>query len=107
MQLFQSARTLYTQKLRPILFNPNGIGEEQAAGHQQFQLDKLIKTVLLCALVPEVPALHNLTAAKLHALNFGSITSPIPGPHSACHKGKGTHLGTTARPALVRLCHVP
>ncbi|MFF3869036.1 phage resistance protein [Micromonospora sp. NPDC001898] len=79
-QLFQSARVLYTQKLRPILLNLNGIGEEQAAGHQQFQLDdKLIKTVLLGALVPEVPALHNLTAAKLHALNFGSITSPIPG----------------------------
>ncbi|MET7970519.1 phage resistance protein [Micromonospora sp. NPDC005305] len=79
-QLFQSARSLYTQKLRPILLNLNGITEEQAAGHQQFQLDdKLIKTVLLGALVPEVPALHNLTAAKLHALNFGSITSPIPG----------------------------
>ncbi|MFG1952683.1 phage resistance protein [Micromonospora sp. NPDC048830] len=79
-QLFQAARTLYSQKLRPILLNLNGITEEQAAGHQQFQLDdKLIKTVLLGALVPEVPALHNLTAAKLHALNFGSITSPIPG----------------------------
>ncbi|SIR90472.1 phage resistance protein [Micromonospora avicenniae] len=79
-QLFQSARSLYTQKLRPILLKINEIGEEQAAGHQQFQLDdKLIKTVLLGALVPDVPALHNLTAAKLHALNFGSITSPIPG----------------------------
>ncbi|MEU7843371.1 phage resistance protein [Micromonospora sp. NPDC049114] len=79
-QLFQAARTLYTQKLRPILLNLNGITEEQAADHQQFQLDdKLVKTVLLGALVPEVPALHNLTAAKLHALNFGSITSPIPG----------------------------
>ncbi|TNH30194.1 phage resistance protein [Micromonospora orduensis] len=79
-QLFQAARTLYTQKLRPILLNLNGITEDQAAGHQQFQLDdKLVKTVLLGALVPEVPALHNLTAAKLHALNFGSITSPIPG----------------------------
>ncbi|MEV0003061.1 phage resistance protein [Micromonospora sp. NPDC050980] len=79
-QLFQSARTLYTQKLRPILLKLNDIGEDAAAGHQQFQLDdKLIKTVLLGALVPDVPALHNLTAGKLHALNFGSITSPIPG----------------------------
>ncbi|MEV0216789.1 phage resistance protein [Micromonospora sp. NPDC050695] len=79
-QLFQAARTLYVQKLRPILLNLNSIGEEQAATHQQFQLDdKLIKTLLLGALVPEVPALHSLTAAKLHALNFGSITSPIPG----------------------------
>ncbi|WP_422773845.1 phage resistance protein [Plantactinospora sp. WMMC1484] len=79
-QLFSTARTLYLGKLRPILLGLNGIAEEQAAGHTQFQLDdKLIKTVLLAALVPEVPALHNLTAAKLHALNFGSIASPIPG----------------------------
>ena len=79
-QQFQAARILYRQKLRPLLLRLNGIAEEQAGGHTQFQLDdKLIKTVLLGALVPEVPALHNLTAAKLHALNFGTITSPIPG----------------------------
>jgi hypothetical protein len=79
-ELFRSARTLYTRKLRPILLSLNGITEEQATGHTQFELDdKLIKTLLLGALVPEVPALHNLTAAKLHALNFGTITSRIPG----------------------------
>ncbi|GIF21394.1 hypothetical protein BJ973_005159 [Actinoplanes tereljensis] len=79
-QQFQAARSLYRQKLRPLLLRLNGIADDQTAGHVQFQLDdKLIKTVLLGALVPEVPALHNLTAAKLHALNFGTITSPIPG----------------------------
>lgn len=79
-QQFQSARDTYTQKLRPLLLSKNGISEEKAAGHEQFQLDdRLIKTLLLGALVPEVPALHNLTAARLHALNFGSISSPIPG----------------------------
>lgn len=79
-QQFGAARDLYLRKLRPILLSLNGIPEERAAGHTQFQLDdKLVKTILLGALVPEVPALHNLTAAKLHALNFGSIASPIPG----------------------------
>jgi hypothetical protein len=79
-QQFRAARELYLKKLRPLLLRLNEITEEQAAGHSQFQLDdKLIKTVLLGALVPEVPALHNLTAGKLHALNFGTITSPIPG----------------------------
>ncbi|MBF9127685.1 phage resistance protein [Plantactinospora sp. S1510] len=79
-QMFTAARTLYQTKLRPILLTLNGITEERAATSSQFQLDdKLIKTLLLGALVPEVPALHNLTAAKLHALNFGSITAPIPG----------------------------
>ena len=79
-QQFEAARALYLRKLRPILLAINGTTEEQATWHTQFQLDdKLVKTILLGALVPDVPALHNLTAAKLHALNFGSITSPIPG----------------------------
>ncbi|WP_405094747.1 phage resistance protein [Micromonospora sp. NBC_01412] len=79
-QQFDAARTLYLRKLRPILLTLNGIDEGKAATNTQFQLDeKLVKTILLGALVPEVPALHNLTAAKLHALNFGSIASPIPG----------------------------
>ncbi|WP_117666184.1 phage resistance protein [Micromonospora sp. MW-13] len=79
-QKFEAARTLYLRKLRPILLALSGIDEEKTASHTQFQLDdKLVKTILLGALVPEVPALHNLTAAKLHALNFGSIASPIPG----------------------------
>jgi hypothetical protein len=77
---FEAARTLYTGKLRPLLRGLNGITEEQTATHPQFILDdKLVKTLLLGALVPQVPALRNLTAAKLHALNFGSIASPIPG----------------------------
>ncbi|WP_433391088.1 phage resistance protein [Micromonospora sp. KLBMP9576] len=79
-QQFDAARALYLRKLRPILLALNGIDEAKAATHTQFQLDdKLVKTILLGALVPEVPALHNLTAAKLHALNFGSISAPIPG----------------------------
>lgn len=79
-QHFQAARDTYTQKLRPMLLARNGITEEQAAGHTQFALDdRLVKTLLLGALVPEVPALHNLTASRLHALNFGSIASPVPG----------------------------
>jgi hypothetical protein len=79
-QQFQAARETYIRKLRPLALAMHGITEEQAADHEQFQIDdKLIKTLLLGALVPEVPALQHLTAAKLHALNFGSITSPIPG----------------------------
>ncbi|MGC5289786.1 phage resistance protein [Micromonospora sp. DT231] len=79
-QQFEAARSLYLRKLRPILLALNGTDEEKAASSTQFQLDdKLVKTVLLGALVPEVPALHGLTAAKLHALNFGSIAAPIPG----------------------------
>ncbi|WP_250281951.1 phage resistance protein [Frankia sp. CiP1_Cm_nod2] len=41
--------------------------------------DRLVKTLLLSALAPSVPALRNLTTRRLSALNHGSITSPIPG----------------------------
>jgi hypothetical protein len=79
-QRFQAARDTYLHKLRPLLLVSHGITEEQAAGHELFTLDdRLVRTLILGAVVAEVPALGNLTAAKLHALNFGSISSPIPG----------------------------
>jgi hypothetical protein len=79
-QLFQAGRDTYLHKLRPLLLASHGITGEQAAGHELFGLDdRLVRTLILGALVAEVPALNNLTAAKLHALNFGSISSPIPG----------------------------
>jgi hypothetical protein len=79
-QQFQSARDIYRRRLRPLLLSTHGITAAQAAEHDGFLLDdKLIRTLLLGALVPEVPALTNLTAAKLHALNFGTIHAPIPG----------------------------
>jgi hypothetical protein len=79
-QRFQDARETYQRKLRPLLLNMHGVDEARAGAHELFQIDdKLIKTLILGYLVSEVPALHNLTAAKLHALNFGSIASPLPG----------------------------
>ncbi|HEX6499648.1 MAG TPA: phage resistance protein [Micromonosporaceae bacterium] len=80
---FETARTLYRTRLRPALLRRNNVDEaavESLPAHHQFHIDdKLVKTLLLAALVPDVPALSNLTAAKLHALNYGSIISPLPG----------------------------
>ncbi len=45
--------------------------------------DRLVKTLLLSALVPEVESLRGLTAGKLAALNHGTIKSPIPGQEAA------------------------
>jgi hypothetical protein len=39
----------------------------------------LVKTLLLAALVPEVECLKGMTAARLVALNHGTIKAPIPG----------------------------
>ena len=40
---------------------------------------RLLKTLLLGALVPEVESLKGLTAQRLAALNHGTFRSPIPG----------------------------
>ena len=51
-------------------------------------MSRLLKTLLLAALVPEVEALRALTAARLAALNHGSVVSPIPGREGGAVLGK-------------------
>lgn len=43
---------------------------------------RILKTLLLAALVPEVRSLRALTGQRLAALNHGTIRSPIPGRES-------------------------
>jgi hypothetical protein len=91
---FDAAQRLYRRKFRPYLLDRYQLSDEdlesarrgreldaaQAARVRSFTGDdRLIKTLLLGALAPSVPALHHLTARKLSALNHGSISSPIPG----------------------------
>jgi hypothetical protein len=80
---FETARSLYRAHLRPLLLRKHSLDEADVAAasdEHPFRIDdRLVKTLLLGALVPDVPALHNLTATKLHALNYGSIASPLPG----------------------------
>jgi hypothetical protein len=87
---FEQARTLYQRTLRPLLLGQRGLTEEQAAGLgdnaaapgllMAFRADdRLVKTLLLAALAPDVPALRGMTARRLAALNHGTITSLIPG----------------------------
>jgi hypothetical protein len=64
------ARKLYQQKLRPIL-------EEEP--DKLIANDRIVKTLLLADLFPDVPALRDLTPAKLASLNWGSIRSALPG----------------------------
>ncbi|TDH61146.1 phage resistance protein [Dankookia rubra] len=84
---FDNAKKLWTQKLLPLLEQVHGItwqelreerADLQLARH--FENDaRLLKTLLLAALVPEVPALRALTAPRLAALNHGSVISPVAG----------------------------
>ena len=84
--LFRSATSLYREKLRPILLATHGLAEADVADAEPGVLpagyradDRLAKTLLLAAVAPKVPALKELTAARLASLNHGSIVSPLPG----------------------------
>ncbi|MFD9841070.1 BREX-2 system ATPase PglY [[Kitasatospora] papulosa] len=93
---FEAADKLYRDKLRPYLLKTNQITEDQVEAYRRsseslgdpqltarcrdFTGDsRLLQTLLLSALAPSVPALADLTLARLHALNHGSITTRIAG----------------------------
>ncbi len=84
---FDNARKLYHEKLLPMLEAQHGARREELLAKpfdDQARInfvndDRLIKTLLLAALVPGVNSLRSLTANRLTALNHGTIRSPIPG----------------------------
>ena len=85
---FEQAHKLYRTQLRPMLEEQHGgLTFETAAclpwnDEARTRLrndDRLLKTLLLAALAPEVESLRALTPARLAALNHGSIKSPIQG----------------------------
>lgn len=75
-RLFDQAKGLYRDTLRPML----EAAHSGQADTPAFQADdRLVKTLLLAALVPGAPPLRSLDVARLTALNHGTIKSPIPG----------------------------
>ncbi|RAY15937.1 phage resistance protein [Actinomadura craniellae] len=84
---FERAKTFYLTGLLPFLLKKHRLAEDQLRslpGEHAFRGDDLVvKTLLLAALVPNVPALRNLTAGRLAALNHGSIVTMLPGQDRA------------------------
>ena len=84
---FDNARKLYHEKLLPMLEAQHGARREEVlakplsdqARTNFINDDRLVKTLLLAALVPGVNSLRALNANRLAALNHGTIRSPIPG----------------------------
>ncbi|MGV0029259.1 hypothetical protein [Phormidesmis priestleyi] len=84
---FNNAKRLYHQKLLPLLEKQQGIRREELETLSPqdprsitfLNHDRLIKTLLLSALVPEVESLRALNAERLAALNHGTIKTPIAG----------------------------
>ena len=87
---FENAKRLWRMKLLPLLEREHGLAEKEAdallpddARGRAFRANaRLLKTLLLAALVPEVRSLKALTPVRLAALNHGSIRTPIPGQES-------------------------
>ncbi|MCC7380504.1 MAG: hypothetical protein IT384_01640 [Deltaproteobacteria bacterium] len=81
LPLIQAANATNTpascQRLRPE--HPARIGCSNCPQKGCRADNRLIKTLLIAALVPEVPVLKDLTAGKLAQLNHGSIRAPFGG----------------------------
>ncbi len=84
---FENAQRLYTQKILPLLEKEHGLepghGDVLPADDPRAERlrndGRLLKTLLLAALVPDEPSLKELTADRLEALNHGTIRAPIAG----------------------------
>lgn len=83
---FDNAKRLYHHKLLPMLEKQYGRREEleklPAGDPKRIAFrnnDRLVKTLLLSALVPQVETLRGLNAERLAALNHGTIKAPIEG----------------------------
>ena len=85
-QHFDTAQRLLKQKLIPLLEAEHSLSHDALADStiddpraNAYRNDlRLLKTLLLSALVPEVECFQQLSANKIAALNHGTIKSPIP-----------------------------
>lgn len=69
--LFRQAKRVFEFDLLPVL-RAHGSGDERAD-------QRLIKTLILAALVPKVKSLKDLTVSRLVQLNHGTVKSLVPG----------------------------
>jgi hypothetical protein len=83
--LWRNAQKVYGDILRLIL-EMHGLTEQQAAEqpptHAVHRDQRIAKTMVLAALMPEVESLRDLTARKIVALNHSYIRSLVPGQES-------------------------
>ncbi|MBF0098800.1 MAG: phage resistance protein [Magnetococcales bacterium] len=99
---FENARKLYRQKFLPMLEKEHGLRQEEVVTlpvenpkRRAFLADdRLVKTLMLSALVPAVECFKGLNAPRLAALNHGNVRAPIPGQEAGivlqkCRKWAG------------------
>ena len=83
--MFDAAHDLYRKRLLPALQDKHGVSTEQLETDPEsvprgFRgQERIAKTLLLSAIAPNVPALRDITAGRLAALNHGSIKAMVAG----------------------------
>ncbi|MBN1612769.1 MAG: hypothetical protein JW940_39470, partial [Polyangiaceae bacterium] len=123
---FEAAKQVYRYQFLPMLQQANGTNTAQRCqrerpGHPtrigcsgcreaQCRADnRLVKSLLIAALVPDVPVFKDLTAGRLAQLNHGTLKVPIPGTEArlvaqrlrswASEKGQ-LHVGNQNDPSV-------
>jgi len=83
---FAITRQFYQARLRPYLLQKHNLTDAAACelprDHAFRTEDRLAKTLLISHLVPQTRSLQSLTAARLAALNWGTVNAYIPGTES-------------------------
>lgn len=96
---FEAAKQIYKYQFLPLIQRTNGtttaarcprerpehptrIGCSNCTERACRSDNRLVKTLLIAALVPEVDVVKDLTASKLVQLNHGSLKVPLPGTES-------------------------
>ena len=85
---FDQARKIYGERLRPALLAEHGLRPNDPPSGPFANDDRLVKTLLLAALVPQSVPFKDLTVERLVALNHGTISSPVPGQETQIATGK-------------------
>lgn len=97
---FESAKSLYKHKLLPLIRQSHNTNNAESCQRERPEHltrlgcagcpvkgcrtdNRIAKTLLVAALVPEVAALKDLTASKLVQLNHGTLKVPVPGGEAA------------------------
>jgi hypothetical protein len=80
---FEQAKRLYARTLRPQLLAAHGLAPDAAERSDLPAAyaadDRLVKTLLLAALIDGAETFRGLTVSRLVALNHGTIASPVAG----------------------------
>lgn len=102
---FRSAKQLYEYRFLPVLQenhktdttercqrlrpgHPKRLGCSGCAESQCRTDNRLVKTLLIAALVPEVKVLKDLTVSRLFRLNHGTLKVAVPGMEGSLVAGK-------------------